>query len=162
MEIWIIHTDTQSGTEIGVYYSQEEANAFALKFCADRWDEDEDGQMPEDWTKAYEVVSEGSDWITLEHHTLDLSKLFSGVSLPDLMRFGDCTTDSDGNPCVWLNRYECGCGETWDDRWSCQCNDRCPSCDAECEPIESVFCADVPNQLAQLWEAISSKQEAVQ
>lgn len=37
----------------------------------------------------------------------------------------------------FLNRYE-HCGQVWQDRWSCMCNDRCPVCDAEIEPFESI------------------------
>ena len=37
------------------------------------------------------------------------------------------------------NDYHCSeCGEEWDDEWSCMCNDRCPRCDAEIEPVSSV------------------------
>lgn len=37
------------------------------------------------------------------------------------------------------NEYECPrCGTHWYDEWSCTCNDRCPTCDIECEPIHSV------------------------
>ncbi len=39
---------------------------------------------------------------------------------------------------VFLNRYHCSCGEKWEDRWSCACNDRCPSCNLEIEPLESI------------------------
>lgn len=33
----------------------------------------------------------------------------------------------------FLKRYECACGETWQDEWSCACNDRCPGCNKEIE-----------------------------
>ncbi len=37
----------------------------------------------------------------------------------------------------YLKHYECDqCGCTWTDEWSCACNDRCPSCNAEIEPYE--------------------------
>ena len=32
--------------------------------------------------------------------------------------------------------YECPCGETWEMEHECCCNDRCPSCDKENEPID--------------------------
>ena len=35
------------------------------------------------------------------------------------------------------NDYECSCGETWSDEWSCMCNDRCPKCNKEIEPSQS-------------------------
>jgi hypothetical protein len=35
----------------------------------------------------------------------------------------------------YAKHYECGrCRAAWPDEWSCACNDRCPSCDAEIEP----------------------------
>lgn len=37
----------------------------------------------------------------------------------------------------YLKFYECDqCGATWTDEWSCACNDRCPSCNAEIESYE--------------------------
>ncbi len=31
----------------------------------------------------------------------------------------------------FLNQYECEeCGETWEDEWSCMCDDDCPHCGA--------------------------------
>lgn len=38
---------------------------------------------------------------------------------------------------TFLNHYECTCGEKWTDKWSCACNDRCPSCRKEIEPHDS-------------------------
>ena len=38
----------------------------------------------------------------------------------------------------FTNYYECSCGCRWEDNWSCMCNDRCPDCDTEIEPYESV------------------------
>lgn len=35
----------------------------------------------------------------------------------------------------FLKSYRCDrCDTSWKDEWSCACNDRCPSCDAEVEP----------------------------
>jgi hypothetical protein len=37
------------------------------------------------------------------------------------------------------NRYVCAdCSTEWTDEWSCKCDDRCPECDTECCPIESI------------------------
>jgi hypothetical protein len=47
--------------------------------------------------------------------------------------------DSDDRPCRWINRYHCeACGVSWEDQWSCACNDKCPLCNTEIEPHESV------------------------
>ena len=31
--------------------------------------------------------------------------------------------------------YECPCGEEWSMKHECACNDRCPECDRENEPV---------------------------
>ncbi len=47
--------------------------------------------------------------------------------------------DSDGEDCIYLNRYRCDdCAEEWEDQWSCGCNDECPTCGHEIEPYESL------------------------
>ena len=39
----------------------------------------------------------------------------------------------------FTNFYKCSeCGYKWHSRWSCTCNDRCPSCNTEIEPTNSV------------------------
>ncbi len=38
---------------------------------------------------------------------------------------------------IYENHYRCDCGEEWSDEWTCMCNDRCPSCNAEIEPYDS-------------------------
>ena len=38
----------------------------------------------------------------------------------------------------FLNHYECtNCGNSWQDEWSCACDDRCPVCDTVTEPHHS-------------------------
>lgn len=38
----------------------------------------------------------------------------------------------------FLNHYECeDCDIQWSDEWSCACNDKCSSCNAEIEPYKS-------------------------
>jgi hypothetical protein len=40
------------------------------------------------------------------------------------------------------NTYECDeCGTTWEDVWSCGCDDECPGCGADISPSVSVFVA---------------------
>ena len=50
-------------------------------------------------------------------------------------RTGKCLNCSPG----WFrNYYECrACDATWSDDWDCACNDRCPMCDTEIEPVNS-------------------------
>jgi len=50
----------------------------------------------------------------------------------------DGPTDSDGEPCIYVNYYACAeCGTEWDDRWSCACDDECPSCGTDMTPYDS-------------------------
>jgi hypothetical protein len=37
----------------------------------------------------------------------------------------------------YINYYSCPCGMRWVDKWSCMCNDRCPTCNKEIEPYRS-------------------------
>jgi hypothetical protein len=38
----------------------------------------------------------------------------------------------------FINYYRCpNDGTEWADVWTCCCNDRCPTCDAEIEPYKS-------------------------
>jgi hypothetical protein len=66
--------------------------------------------------------------------------------------FAELDTDTSGNPLVWQNRYECSeCLDQWTDNWSCGCNDRCPSCDAETEPLETIWAGPQTFVLIALW-----------
>lgn len=39
---------------------------------------------------------------------------------------------------MFRNYYRCeDCGEEWTDKWSCMCDDRCPSCRTEMTPYKS-------------------------
>jgi len=51
-------------------------------------------------------------------------------------------------PIKWyLNEYHCeDCDVSWEDEWSCMCNDRCPKCDTETEPERSRV-IDTPENL---------------
>lgn len=50
----------------------------------------------------------------------------------------DAIKSADDKGATFINKYECVCGERWEDTWDCSCNDRCPSCNKEIEPYESV------------------------
>lgn len=45
--------------------------------------------------------------------------------------------DKKSGKTVWTNHYLCVCGEHWEDRHDCCCNDRCPRCNTEIEPYIS-------------------------
>jgi hypothetical protein len=44
--------------------------------------------------------------------------------------------EEDEEPGRFINRYR-HCGQEWEDRWSCACNDKCPVCGGEIEPYGS-------------------------
>ena len=59
--------------------------------------------------------------------------------------------DSDGKPCNYINYYSCDHKGSlkegqrksyWTDAWSCMCNDRCPVCNHEVSPFESIDIGD--------------------
>lgn len=40
---------------------------------------------------------------------------------------------------IFTNIYVCPHDNTmWEDVWTCMCNDRCPCCNSEIEPYESI------------------------
>ena len=42
----------------------------------------------------------------------------------------------------FVNFYVCPCGCEWRDEWSCACDDKCPDCNAACEPVASADAGD--------------------
>jgi hypothetical protein len=70
--------------------------------------------------------------------------------------FVHLSTDSGGVPNAWLNHYSCqSCTSEqvdWSIQWSCQCNDECPNCGAEIEPVSSEFLGDEAAEA--IWNAL--------
>ena len=64
--------------------------------------------------------------------------------------FRELAKGTGGNPCVWMNFYECGCGCCWDDSWSCAVDDDCPRCEETNSPNESTWLG--PSEQYDLWE----------
>lgn len=60
------------------------------------------------------------------------------------------------------NHYVCDCGVTWDDRWSCTCDDDCPECGTICSPNNSEEIEFDSNEevLEQLYDKADQKHEA--
>lgn len=53
----------------------------------------------------------------------------------------DGPTDSDGEPCRFINKYKCDDGHDlveWEDQWSCACDDECPECGSPIEASSSI------------------------
>ena len=46
-----------------------------------------------------------------------------------------------------INLYECDCGATWTDKWSCECDDRCPMCNTAVSPSESTWYDEHDNEI---------------
>jgi len=73
MKIWIALAETDSGNEMSYFYSEADAERYALDFCKQRWGEDSD-PMPEDWRAAYEALTADpsyADWLHMDD--LDIS-----------------------------------------------------------------------------------------
>ena len=51
---------------------------------------------------------------------------------------GKDTMKDNENSKQYLNDYECDCGAIWSNEDDCMCNDRCPDCDNEIEPFNSI------------------------
>jgi len=65
-------------------------------------------------------------------------------------------TDLVGNPAVWLSSYTCDHGHSlvsWQDEWSCQCDDECPRCGASLEAESEWVGPPDPKEIS-LWESL--------
>ncbi len=58
------------------------------------------------------------------------------------MKKAGCQHQHDDVPScqpAFRNFYECvDCGTSWEDVWSCACEDDCPNCDTDMEPFKSI------------------------
>lgn len=55
-------------------------------------------------------------------------------------RGGVVMAETTGARTWYLNSYHCDrCDISWDDEWDCMCNDRCPECNRETEPHDSII-----------------------
>ena len=73
MKIWIALAETDSGNEMAYFYSEADAERYALDFCKQRWGEDSD-PMPTNWRAAYEALTADpsyADWLHIDD--LDVS-----------------------------------------------------------------------------------------
>lgn len=59
----------------------------------------------------------------------------------DKIEFLECVEDEDSDEdeeAKFRNFYRCDdCSEEWDDEWSCQCDDECPTCGVSYTPYKS-------------------------
>ena len=91
-------------------------------------------------TKKYKLVNDndGNEQIELE-----------ATNYPDALQeawdqLGWRITESneeeeEENEAQYINFYHCPeDGEKWQDEWSCMCNDKCPVCNKEITPYESI------------------------
>ena len=64
---------------------------------------------------------------------------YSAGFLDETVAAKDEYSDEDHDETIrFVNHYRCpDDGTEWTDRWSCACNDRCPTCNKEIEPYES-------------------------
>lgn len=68
----------------------------------------------------------GAGWVDRDESDLIDCDSKGAISLPE---HGEWTG------VMFDKQYHCEeCNTSWEDTWTCACNDRCPSCDAEIEP----------------------------
>lgn len=83
---------------------------------------------------------------------MQLTRAILPILLP--LDFAGMAADTSGNPCVWLNRYQCQCGASWSDSWSCQCDDECGNCHRDISPHASEWVGSPSPIAKQLWELL--------
>lgn len=102
-----------------------------------------------------ETDSDGDIILPLDRSTDLRAKILSALGKPiqrkDIFVSQRLDRDSEDNPIVWDNEYRCDCGEEWTDSWSCQCDDRCPSCDASTSPHNSTWIGPEGEEAHELW-----------
>lgn len=75
-----------------------------------------------------------------EHDTVRMrsNPIVLHAPLPQFTRrYADDCVDSAQNPCRFLNRYDCTCGENWIEQTSVPCDDHCPTCNLSISPSSS-------------------------
>lgn len=76
-----------------------------------------------------------------EHGNIDPTESTAAHSAADFVDACNHTMQSlgiiDSEPAEYLNKYECPCGTAWENVDDCTCNDRCPECRTECQPVHS-------------------------
>lgn len=102
-----------------------------------------------------ETDSDGEIILPLDRSTDLRARILGALGAPilrkDILHGFNLDRDSEGEPIVWENNYKCDCGEEWTDEWSCQCNDRCPGCNAEIEPHTSNWIGPEGEEVSELW-----------
>lgn len=88
----------------------------------------------------------------LTAQTTATKPLRTRADLMSQVAYAALNTDTEGNPCVWLNHYACGCGHEWSDDWSCQCDDECGQCGKDSSPHDSDWLGPVEAAAQALWE----------
>lgn len=82
--------------------------------------------------------------------------------------FSDLERDDAGNPLVWRNHYiheDCEQPEddhsapSWDDEWSCQCDDECYCCGLSISPTRSTWIGPDDPDLREAWEDLPEADE---
>lgn len=71
--IYTVTTDDRGGTETYVFLTEDEQSEFALDWCEQHWNEDEDGPMPDSWGEAYDMIRDGENYMWVEDHWFDLT-----------------------------------------------------------------------------------------
>lgn len=63
---------------------------------------------------------------------------------------------------LYRNYYRCrSCNVSWDDYWSCQCDDECPKCGADYTPYDSDELEDDEEDMTEEADLVSVTHEAI-
>tara|TARA_R110000868_G_scaffold297596_1_gene557920 strand:+ start:249 stop:611 length:363 start_codon:yes stop_codon:yes gene_type:complete len=112
--IYTLTTDDKNGHELRVFATEDAQEQAVYDWCLEQWDAEHNGPALK----------------------------MSGFDMLEVLRADDCPNLAwaevfDLEAATYLNHYECPCGTEWSDAWSCECDDRCPTCRTPCSPTSS-------------------------
>lgn len=81
------------------------------------------------------------------------------ADLIKLPAWSEIDLDPSGEPIVWENHYlHEETGESWRDRWSCQCDDQCACCGNDYSPVSSDWIGPSDLLMRALWESLPDSE----
>lgn len=89
---------------------------------------------------------------------METHEYFSRADLFSHPEFASLEADSSGNPCVFRNSYSCPCGQSWENDWSCGCDDECGACGSDCS-AESEWIGPEAPALQALWAQLPEQAD---
>lgn len=144
VQVYCANISHKQGNDFFIEVSREKLINSVAEYCRENWNEllltEEDNiEIPEDNEECIDLYfsyndfhNEFVDYINTE---LDLVDVISQLNTNNIKN-SDENSEEDNKQ--YKNFYYCArCNITWDDIWSCMCDDRCPKCDKSTEPYHS-------------------------